>query len=141
MTAASSFQTNSSAIIDRIFASEGVVNSAIPAYHLRDLIKRYHYYIYEMLLIDVPCEVLCLALGNLKPTPTTFFFFLNALVTVLVTSASIICVSNDSVFGENWKNNSTVKTLLLSGRNKRGADSIQMYLCNSALRGLWKRSS
>ncbi|KAI1236553.1 hypothetical protein IHE44_0014804 [Lamprotornis superbus] len=35
------WKTNSSAIIDRIFASEGVVNSAIPAYHLRDLIKRY----------------------------------------------------------------------------------------------------
>ncbi|KAJ7408713.1 Serine/threonine-protein kinase Kist [Pitangus sulphuratus] len=34
------WKTNSSAIIDRIFASEGVVNSAIPAYHLRDLIKR-----------------------------------------------------------------------------------------------------
>ncbi|KAM6305860.1 serine/threonine-protein kinase Kist isoform 1-T1 [Aegotheles albertisi] len=33
------WRTNSSAIIDRIFASEGVVNSAIPAYHLRDLIK------------------------------------------------------------------------------------------------------
>ncbi|XP_005050059.1 PREDICTED: serine/threonine-protein kinase Kist [Ficedula albicollis] len=33
------WKTNSSAIIDRIFASEGVVNSAIPAYHLRDLIK------------------------------------------------------------------------------------------------------
>ncbi|RMC08323.1 hypothetical protein DUI87_14564 [Hirundo rustica rustica] len=36
------WKTNSSAIIDRIFASEGVVNSAIPAYHLRDLIKRNH---------------------------------------------------------------------------------------------------
>ncbi|KFP01657.1 Serine/threonine-protein kinase Kist, partial [Calypte anna] len=33
------WKTNSPAIIDRIFASEGVVNSAIPAYHLRDLIK------------------------------------------------------------------------------------------------------
>ncbi|NWI87496.1 UHMK1 kinase, partial [Pitta sordida] len=33
------WKANSSAIIDRIFASEGVVNSAIPAYHLRDLIK------------------------------------------------------------------------------------------------------
>ncbi|EMP39071.1 UDP-N-acetylhexosamine pyrophosphorylase [Chelonia mydas] len=33
------WKTNSSAIIDHIFASEGVVNSAIPAYHLRDLIK------------------------------------------------------------------------------------------------------
>uniref|UniRef100_A0A8C3JGE5 UDP-N-acetylglucosamine pyrophosphorylase 1 n=1 Tax=Calidris pygmaea TaxID=425635 RepID=A0A8C3JGE5_9CHAR len=33
------WKTNSSAIIDRIFASEGVVNSAIPTYHLRDLIK------------------------------------------------------------------------------------------------------
>lgn len=85
-----SFQTNSSAIIDRIFASEGVVNSAIPAYHLRDLIKRYLYCIYEMLLKDVPCEVLCLALGNLEPTPTTLFFI--ALVTVLVTSASVSCV-------------------------------------------------
>ncbi|XP_067388650.1 serine/threonine-protein kinase Kist isoform X3 [Emydura macquarii macquarii] len=33
------WKANSSAIIDHIFASEGVVNSAIPAYHLRDLIK------------------------------------------------------------------------------------------------------
>ncbi|KAB1260437.1 Serine/threonine-protein kinase Kist [Camelus dromedarius] len=30
---------NSSAIIDHIFASKAVVNAAIPAYHLRDLIK------------------------------------------------------------------------------------------------------
>lgn len=89
-TAAFSFQTNSSAIIDRIFASEGVVNSAIPAYHLRDLIKRYLYCIYETLLKYVPCEVLCLVLGNLEPTPTTLFFI--ALVTVLVTSASVSCV-------------------------------------------------
>ncbi|XP_011922846.1 serine/threonine-protein kinase Kist isoform X2 [Papio anubis] len=32
-------QANSSAIIDHIFASKAVVNAAIPAYHLRDLIK------------------------------------------------------------------------------------------------------
>nr|XP_014436161.1 serine/threonine-protein kinase Kist [Pelodiscus sinensis] len=35
------WKANSSAIIDHIFASDGAVNSAIPAYHLRDLIKRY----------------------------------------------------------------------------------------------------
>lgn len=39
--ASPSFQANSSAIIDHIFASKAVVNAAIPAYHLRDLIKRY----------------------------------------------------------------------------------------------------
>ncbi|XP_060132517.1 serine/threonine-protein kinase Kist isoform X2 [Zootoca vivipara] len=32
-------QANSSAIIERIFASKSVVNSAIPTYHLRDLLK------------------------------------------------------------------------------------------------------
>uniref|UniRef100_A0A8C0W868 Protein kinase domain-containing protein n=1 Tax=Castor canadensis TaxID=51338 RepID=A0A8C0W868_CASCN len=35
------WKANSSAIIDHIFASKAVVNAAIPAYHLRDLIKRY----------------------------------------------------------------------------------------------------
>uniref|UniRef100_K7G830 U2AF homology motif kinase 1 n=1 Tax=Pelodiscus sinensis TaxID=13735 RepID=K7G830_PELSI len=35
------WKANSSAIIDHIFASDGAVNSAIPAYHLRDLIKRW----------------------------------------------------------------------------------------------------
>ncbi|GAB5583733.1 serine/threonine-protein kinase Kist isoform X1 [Prionailurus iriomotensis] len=33
------WKANSSAIIDHIFASKAVVNAAIPAYHLRDLIK------------------------------------------------------------------------------------------------------
>ncbi|EHB03831.1 Serine/threonine-protein kinase Kist [Heterocephalus glaber] len=33
------WKANSSAIIDNIFASKAVVNAAIPAYHLRDLIK------------------------------------------------------------------------------------------------------
>lgn len=33
------WKTNNSAIIDHIFASKSVVNSAIPAYHLRDLLK------------------------------------------------------------------------------------------------------
>ncbi|EHB12809.1 Serine/threonine-protein kinase Kist [Heterocephalus glaber] len=35
------WKANSSAIIDHIFASKAVVNAAIPAYHLRDLIKRW----------------------------------------------------------------------------------------------------
>ncbi|XP_039695855.1 serine/threonine-protein kinase Kist [Pteropus medius] len=35
------WKANSSAVIDHIFASKAVVNAAIPAYHLRDLIKRY----------------------------------------------------------------------------------------------------
>ncbi|XP_072854381.1 serine/threonine-protein kinase Kist isoform X1 [Pogona vitticeps] len=33
------WRANNSAIIDHIFASKSVVNSAIPAYHLRDLLK------------------------------------------------------------------------------------------------------
>uniref|UniRef100_A0A8D0EFB5 U2AF homology motif kinase 1 n=1 Tax=Salvator merianae TaxID=96440 RepID=A0A8D0EFB5_SALMN len=33
------WRVNNSAIIDHIFASKSVVNSAIPAYHLRDLLK------------------------------------------------------------------------------------------------------
>ncbi|XP_069497449.1 serine/threonine-protein kinase Kist [Ambystoma mexicanum] len=33
------WKTNYSAMIDHIFANKGVVNAAIPAYHLRDLIK------------------------------------------------------------------------------------------------------
>ncbi|KAJ6655471.1 hypothetical protein lerEdw1_005172 [Lerista edwardsae] len=34
------WKANNSAVIDNIFASKSVVNSAIPAYHLRDLLKR-----------------------------------------------------------------------------------------------------
>ncbi|OXB84207.1 UNVERIFIED_CONTAM: hypothetical protein H355_007090 [Colinus virginianus] len=47
------WKTNSSAIIDRIFASEGVVNSAIPAYHLRDLIKRLYLFPFSDILEDI----------------------------------------------------------------------------------------
>ncbi|XP_036199982.1 UDP-N-acetylhexosamine pyrophosphorylase isoform X4 [Myotis myotis] len=35
------WKANSSAIVDHIFARKAVVNAAIPAYHLRDLIKRF----------------------------------------------------------------------------------------------------
>lgn len=74
VTVSFSFQTNSSAIIDRIFASEGVVNSAIPAYHLRDLIKRYHS-IFDNCRLKMCSVKSNLALSNLEPTPHTFFFF------------------------------------------------------------------
>lgn len=36
----SGLQDNSVAVVNRIFASNGVMCPAIPVYHLRDLIKR-----------------------------------------------------------------------------------------------------
>lgn len=87
---------------------------------------------------------------QLKAYSHHFYFLLNALVTVLATSASIICVSTSHFtpvslyLGKTGKVTVQWKLCCFRGtivRNKKGADRIQMYLCNCVLRGLQKRSS